>query len=80
MSFRAALVAETQKAPSRPDCRVGWLLANSPEAADIRAALESRDVSGSTITRALNATGVLISQTTIRRHRRGDCNCEQDAA
>ena len=79
MSFLAALRVEANKKTGRPDCLVASLLASSPDAADIRAALDS-GVPGSTIVRALQATGVVMSETTLRKHRRGDCRCVQDAA
>lgn len=78
MSFITALKAETAKSAGGRSCSVARILATSSDAADIRVALAT-DVDSSTIARALIASGVIVSATTVRRHRRGDCPCGRDA-
>lgn len=45
------------------------------EAAELREALDSPDVQGSALSRALAARGYTLPALGIQRHRRGDCRC-----
>ena len=75
MSFADALVESA--APKTTKCGVTtWLAAQSPQdRAAAQAALADARMMGTTIHRAMRATGYDAGLASVQRHRRGDCKC-----
>ncbi len=47
------------------------------DAADLDAALADEAVTGSALARVLQGRGYEIDQSSVQRHRRGDCACDR---
>jgi len=73
MDLEAAL---KQKVPGTYKCRVNTLLISLDEknAKALELAIKS-DLSPYAITRAARSEGLTLSENTIYRHRRGECQC-----
>jgi len=64
--------------PTRSPCLTGELLRNPPDwedFAEVEAAFNDPDVTHAVLTRALRARGITLNQTSLGRHRRGECQC-----
>jgi hypothetical protein len=72
----AAIAAENLQRKG-PACTVGVALSTlaKADAADLRAALADPGIACTALSRALRAVDVVVSGTTLSRHRKGDCGC-----
>ncbi len=73
-------LSETLSAPAtvvRPKCDVSIALASLPkkDAAALREAIADEAFPATQIARAVRAEGYRMGDSTVRRHRRGDCTC-----
>lgn len=64
-----------------PTCTIAKLSASMPEddLAAFAKALADENVTASYLARAMRDEGYHVGDTTIRRHRRGDCRCHVSA-
>lgn len=72
-------IRQEVRAGRGPQCPIAVLLTALPDkdAADLRAALDDRAVTGAAIYRALKARGHAASEGGIGNHRRGACSCDK---
>ena len=75
MALADALAEATR--PHVPRCTFGLLLEalNDADRAALVQYADRRDVSGANIAKALKAEGHHMGESTVRRHRAGDCTC-----
>lgn len=73
----ASKLANPQRGQKGPDCSVRMLLRTLPpsDAEAVQAALDNPDWTAAALARLLTQEGHRVQDSTVRRHRRGDCLC-----
>lgn len=72
--------ARTSRVRKGPPCSfvsIFTTLAATGEADELQAAFDDDMVATTAITRVLNERGIRVGYETVKRHRRGDCSCDQ---
>jgi hypothetical protein len=72
-------IREQQNRAAPPKCGVALALLalDDADAADLTAALADLSITGTVISRALDANGHRVSDQSVNRHRRGICGCDR---
>lgn len=74
MSKLSAAIAANSTRPGGT-CTFATLRLSEADQADLDAALANRSIPSTVIARGLTAIGHKIGDSTVQRHRKGDCGC-----